>query len=198
MSQYGYGSNQSNGGIPQQINNGAMIRMPSLQDLGGQNAQPWVQYPFFPTAPFISTNPNVGRQVRFYGSTVLYSDSDYNVNSEAIRTIQFDIPCRVIAINAGGAYYDDAGNIKSLPLGYTLLDLFLFKVEYTTGDKLHTASRIARSSVGTAQNPGELGGVGYTVDQGASLQLFITPLIENLRIDVTLHCLEIRGQRNFN
>lgn len=196
MSQYGYQPTNQYGQVQPQTS--AMIRTPSLADLGGQGQQPWVQFPFFPTAPYVSTSPNVGRQTRYYGSTLLNSDSDYIVNSEAIRTIQFDIPCRVIAINGGGVYYDAANNIQSLPSGYSFNDLFLFRVEYTTGDKLMTGSRVASTCIGNAENPGEIGGVGFTIDQGASLQLIITPLISNLRVDITLHCLEIRGQRNFN
>ena len=183
MSQYGYSQGYGQQ-VAQPSGTGAMIRPPSLSDLGGSGQQPWIQFPFFPTAPFVSKSPNV--------------DSDYIVNSEAVRTIQFDIPCRVIAINGGGVYYDAANNIQSLPEGYSINDLFLFRLEYTTGDKLHTGSRLASTCIGNAQNPGEIGGVGFTVDQGSSIQLIITPLISNLRIDITLHCLEIRGQRNFN
>ena len=193
MSQYGYNNNFGQG-----QGTGAMIRPPGLADMGGQGQQPWIQYPFFPTAPYISTNPNVGRQTRYYGATVLNSDADYTVNGETIRTINFDIPCRVIAINGGGVYYDAANNIQALPEGYRINDLFLFRLEYTTGDKLMTGSRVASTVLGDAESPGEIGGVGFTIDQGASVQLVITPLIANLRIDITLHCLEIRGQRNFN
>ena len=186
---YGYGSND-----PQPL-----MRMPSIGEMGGKEpGQPsWVRFPFFPTSPYYSTNPTVGTQTRYYGATLLNSATDYVVNSEAIRTVQFDIPVRLIAINAGGVYYDAGNNIQSLPEGYSLNDLFLFRLEYTTGDKLHTGARIASSCVGDAQNPGEIGGVGFTIDQGASVVLGITPLIENLRIDITLHCLEVRGQRNF-
>lgn len=197
MSQYGYSQGY---GQAQPNGTGAMIRPPSLSDMGGQQQgiAPWIQFPFFPTAPYVSTNPNVGRQTRYYGTTVNYSDSDYAVNSECVRTINFDIPCRVIAINGGGAYYTAGNVIQALPSGYRVNDLYLFRLEYTTGDKLHTGSRIASTVLGDAESPGELGGVGMTIDQGASVQLIITPLITNLRIDITLHCLEIRGQRNFN
>ena len=195
---HGYGYMPSNGyGEVQPHDPSPNIRMPSIQDLGGQNAQPWIQFPFFPTAPYISTNPTVGRQTRYYGATLLNSDTDYVVNSAAIRTVQFDIPCRMVAINGGGAYYDAGNNIQSLPNGYSINDLFLFSLEYTTGDKLMTGDRVASTVLGNAQNPGEIGGVGFTIDQGASVLLSITPLIANLRIDITLHCLEIRGQRNF-
>jgi hypothetical protein len=81
-----------------------------------------------------------------------------------------------------------------------MLNSFLFRVEYTTGDRLMTAARLASTVVGTQENPGEIGGTGYTIDQGASLVLGITPLANapaNFRIDITLVCLEVRGQSNF-
>lgn len=185
----------------------ARVSMPSLADLGGQGAVPWVRFPFFPTAPFYSTDPRVGTQVRFYGATVLYTDADYVANQEAIRIVQFDIPCRLVAINAAAMVYDTVTNVVDTTLDTKeMLDLFLFRSEYTTGDKLQTAARMASTVCGTMQNPGELGGVGYTIDQGASFVLGMTPLALGnnvggnalgLRIDITLHCLEVRGPSNF-
>jgi hypothetical protein len=86
----------------------AVVSMPSSAQLGGAQplpfvrfggAQPlpFVRFPFFPTAPWYSTNPNVGYQVRYYSAGILSTDSDFQVNSESIRTVQFDLPCRVIA-----------------------------------------------------------------------------------------------------
>ena len=51
--------------------------------------------------------------------------------------------------------------------------------------------------LGTAQNPGEIGGHGYNIDQGASVTIGITPLVPNLRVDISLHCLEMKAPRNF-
>jgi len=117
------------------------------------------------------------------------------LNSESIRTVQFDIPCRLIAINAACVDTTTAQTTYE-----NLLNCFLFRVEYTTGDKLHTGARLASTVVGSMENPGEIGASGYTIDQGASVVLGITPLGNtpaNFRIDITLVCLEIRGQRNF-
>ena len=80
---------------------------------------------------------------------------------------------------------------------------FLFRIEYTTGDRLMTGARLGSTVCGEMSNPGEIGGTGYTIDQGGSLILGITPLANlaglaaNVRIDISLTCLEIRGQRNF-
>lgn len=177
----------------------ALISMPSAGQLGGAGAVPFVRYPFFPTAPFYSTNPNVGYQTRFYSVGLLYTDPDYVVGSESLRVAQFDIPCRLIAFNGSAVtYFGSPAVIASLPIGVKPNDTYLFRAEYTTGDKLHISARLGSTVVGSDENPGEIGGTGYTIDQGASLSIGITPLMANLRIDITLVCLEMRGPRNFS
>jgi hypothetical protein len=178
----------------------AVISMPSSGQLGGEQPLPFVRFPFFPTAPWYSTNPNVGYQVRFYSTTLNPTDGDYAVNSEAIRTVQFDIPVRLIAINGAAVQYTSQGLIDtaSVWLNEQVMNLgYLFRVEYTTGDKLHTAARLASTVVGTSRNPGELGGHGYNIDQGATLTVGITPLDVRLKVDITFVCLEMRAPRNF-
>lgn len=185
----------NNGGFNAPQNTSARLQMPTMADLGGRNSTPWVRFPFYPTSPYTSTDPNVGTQVRYYGASLTSGDSDIATNSESIRTVQFDIPCRLVAINA--ACVDTSTEQTTYE---NLLNCFLFRMEYTTGDKLHTAARLASTVVGSMENPGEIGGVGYTIDQGASVILGITPLGNlptNYRIDITLVCLEIRGNRNF-
>lgn len=179
-------------------NTQAKIHMPNIGELGGKGEVPFVRFPYYPTSPFYSTNPNVGTQTRFYGATLLNTDPDYTAGSESIRIVQFDIPVRLIAINAAAT--DPTTVTTSANPAQNMLNSFLFRVEYTTGDRLMTAARLASTVVGTQENPGEIGGTGYTIDQGASLVLGITPLLNapaNFRIDITLVCLEVRGQSNF-
>ena len=168
----------------------AVISMPTTAELGGPGPQRFIRAPFYPTAPFYSTNPNVGYQTRFYSTGTVNATA----GSEVLATVQFDLPCRLIAIN-GSAFNTAAGN--TLPAGVDPRDTFLFRLEYTTGDKLHITQRLGSTVCGTSQRPGEIGGVGYTIDQGASVSIGITPLLANLRIDITLVCLEMRGPRNF-
>lgn len=175
------------------------LAMPTVGQMGGMDssAPAWVRFPFFPTAPYYSTNKDVTTQIRFYSCGILNSDNDVAINSETIRTVSFDIPVRVIAINGSAVNTAAAG---ALPVGTDARDLFLFRVEYGTGDKLHTAPRLGSTVLGTMQNPGELGGVGYTVDQGGVLTVGITPINPipaTFRIDITFHCLEIRASSNF-
>lgn len=171
----------------------AALRMPNVYDLGGDGkggVAPWYRQAFYPTAPFYSSRQDVGYQTRFYSTGVVNATA----GSETLAIIQFDLPCRLIAIN-GSAFNTAAGN--ALPVGVDPRDTFLFRLEYTTGDKLHITQRLGSTVVGTSQRPGEIGGVGYTIDQGASVTIGITPLLANLRIDITLVCLEMRGPRNF-
>ena len=173
-----------------------VIQMPNMAELGGATPQrpSFVRMPFFPTAPEISTRDNVGYQTRFYGASLLSTDADYTQNSESIRLVQFDMPCVLVAIN-GGAFNTAAGN--ALPAGVLPNDTYLFRLEYSTGDKLMTAARLASTCIGTQENPGEIGGYGYTINPGATVVLGITPLLPSLRIDITLVCLEARGPSNY-
>jgi hypothetical protein len=173
----------------------AVIQMPNMSELGGAKPQrpAFVRMPFFPTAPYYSTRENVGYQTRFYGATLLPTDADYTQNGESIRIVQFDMPCTLVAIN-GSAFRT---NGAAFNLGYRPNDTYLFRIEYSTGDKLMTAARLASTVLGTSENPGEIGGYGYTINPGASVVLGITPLLADTRIDITLACLEARGPSNY-
>jgi hypothetical protein len=185
----------------------ARTSLPTAGEMGGQNPQPWIRFPFFPTAPYYSTNPNVGYQTRYYSGGVISTDADINpaaLGNEVIRTVTFDIPCRLIAIEGAFSYTALPNTNNYLNFGGDPLDTFLFRAEYTTGDRLHTQARLASTVVGSASSPSEIGGTGYTIDQGGSLVLGITPLQcivdagpTAWRIDITLHCLEMRGTSNF-
>ena len=179
----------------------ALVSMPTSNQLGGEQPQPFVRFPFYPTAPWYSTNVNVGYQVRMYSTGMNSGEADYTVGQEAIRTVQFDIPCRLIAINGAMSNPTAAGAAGTLT-EQTMNLHYLFRAEYTTGDRLQTNSRLASTVLGTAKNPGEIGGHGYNIDQGATLIIGITPLLAAgstlVRIDITLVCLEMRGPRNFS
>jgi hypothetical protein len=205
---YGYGVHPSNpnGGFVAPQNVQAKISMPNAGQLGGapgRQVPPWIRFPFYPTSPFVSTNPSVGSSTRLYGVTLLSTDNDFVIGTESIRNVQFDIPVRIIAILA--CCTDTVANATNAAPTQNFTDSWLFRMEYTTGDQFTTAARLASTCTGTAENPFEVGGSGYNVDQGASLLLGITPQVSltgihatnGVRIDITLVCLEIRGNRNF-
>jgi hypothetical protein len=177
------------------MNREAVLQMPTMSEMGGQqpNIPSWVRMPFYPTAPYYSTKPNVGYQPRFYGATLAPTDTDFLLNNEALRIVQFDIPCVLVAWTGSALDTAAPGNLS----GLNPRDMFLFRAEYSTGDQLTTAARLGSTILGTMANPGEIGSSGYTINPGASLVLGITPLLANLRVDITLICLEARGPTNY-
>ena len=190
---YGYVGTGSNNGM----STSARVDMPTSQDMGGTNPDvpAFVRSPYYPTAPFYSTNPNVAYQTRFYSTGLISTDTDYAVNSEAIRRVQFDLPCRLIAVQ--GSVQTTEGTINRI--AGDPRDTFLISLSYTTGDQILIGSRLGSTIVGSADsNFGELGGTGYSIQTGSSLSIGLTPLFTDLRIDIVLVCLEMRGATNYH
>lgn len=173
---------------------GAMPNPTNIADLrhaaGGDDGI--YQRPFFPTAPRYYKGS--GKLTRDYTAGLVPTDADYAVGTEATRVIRFDIPGTAVAVN-GAAFPTQAGN--AFPIGIGPRGCWLFRMEYTTGERLQISERLAELFVGTAERPGEIGGDGWEIDQGAAMIIGITPLMANLRIDLTLITLEQRGKRNF-
>jgi hypothetical protein len=180
----------------------ALVQMPSAGQMGGAQPYPFVRMPFYPTAPWMSTNPNVGYQTRYYSTQLASSDSGYAVGSASIRNIQFDIPVRVAAINTAvrPTVWTSPPQINSvdfLPSEITQGLLFDIQVLAPSGDKLHVNPILGSAVTGIGREPGEIGGHGYNVDNGGSASINITPWMAGLTIYVVFVCLELRGPRNF-
>jgi hypothetical protein len=180
---------------------GAMISPTNIADLRAQASQTpppdpdsgIYQRPFWPTSPRFYRG--AGKFTRDYSTGVLPTDQDYAVGVEMLRTIRFDIPCSAVCYN-GGAFPTQPGN--AFPVGIGPRDCWMFRAEYATGERWQITQRLANNVVGTGGRPGEIGGDGNDIDQGGALIIGITPLLPNLKIDLTVKCLEQRGKRNFN
>jgi hypothetical protein len=174
----------------------AVTSMPSAAQLGGEEPLPWVRFPFYPTAPWYSTNPNVGFQTRNYKTQLLASDQDYVAGSTAVRQIRFDRPVRIIARNGGAVFAEDpiGGGVDERNMNL----LYRVRMRNAANDNLDVEPAFASLLLGTNRNPGELGGHGYPIDQGGTLVIEITPLVDGLDIDIVLVVLEIVAPRNFS
>ena len=171
------------------IQGGAMLGPWKTDDLG----PPWLRVPIFPTAPFVPNRKDVARQVRFYSTGIVSTEADYAIGSEATRSVQFDLPCKLVAIT-GSAFNTAAGN--ALPAGVGPRDCWQIMIQYNQGDNLTTASRIASTVIGESGAPGEIGAEGWTIQGGGALIIGVTPLLASLQIDITFHCIEMRGPTN--
>lgn len=135
-----------------------------------------------------------GKQTRRYSTGLLPTDGDYAVGSEAIRIIRFEMPSTIFAEN-GGAFNTGLGN--ALPVGVGPLDCFLYSSRTSNQQLLDVDPRLACTVLGSGRLPGEIGDHGWQMDAGQALVIGITPLLPNLRIDISIYVLEQRGKRNF-
>lgn len=150
------------------------------------------QSPAFPTS--LVKYVGAGKQTRRYSTGVLPTDGDYAVGSEAIRIIRFEMPSTIFAEN-GAAFNLGLGN--ALPVGVSPLDCFLYRSQTSNQQLLDVDPRIASTVLGSGRLPGEIGDHGWQMDAGQALVIGLTPLLPNLRIDISIYVLEQRGKRNF-
>jgi hypothetical protein len=114
-------------------------------------------------------------------------------NTAIPSIVQFDIPTCVYAFAASCVDTVTPGNLT----GLDPRDLFTVQFEVTQGDRFSTATALASTLCGTAARPRLIGGVGWLFDRGGSALITITPLLADLRIDVNLISVEIRGPANY-
>ena len=172
------------------VGGGAAISMPSRAQMGGEGGglPPWQRVPVYPPQLLLSTNKYVGHETRYYGAGIL----NIAINTETTATVQFDTPCIVYGMT-GSAFSTAAA---ALPAGTEPLDTFLIGIEHSNGNRMTTSPRLGTTVLGTARQPGLIGGNGWVFDRGSTCVFLITPLIANLRIDVNLLCVEERGPSN--
>jgi hypothetical protein len=198
--QYGHPAGAATYGMPGQtgigitpgnpIQGGAAINMPDRAQMGGHGGglPPWQRVPIYPPQILLSTNKYVGHETRYYGAGIL----NIAANTQTTATVQFDTPCIIFAMT-GAAFDTQAG---ALPIGTAALDTFIIALEHSNGNRLTTTARLGSTILGTAAQPGLIGGNGWVFDRGSTMVMLITPLRANMRIDVNLLCVEERGPSN--
>lgn len=174
-----------------QVPGAALPVMPLFQDLAAKG----VEFDrFYPTQPALL---KAGHGMsRFYSTGIVAGDASYAVGSEAPLLVRVDFPCTLIAMQ-GAAFNTDDETDNALPQGVGPRDCWLVSIKSSANDFYTVSPRLASTVVGTGELPGEVGYSGWVFDGGAGCVVGITPLLPNLRIDLTLVMLEQRGQTNF-
>jgi hypothetical protein len=192
----------SSPGAPQpvapQSPGGAILSIPTLSDMNAANPNKVknVRAPFYPTAPYYSTDQNVGHRVRYYSKSLSPSDTGYAVNSSTPVKQAFDIPGYLVALNAS-AFNEAAGN--AFPVGVNPLDTFKINIEWSgSRQKLVTEDALGSTVFGRLGLVGELGGTGWAVDAGGTIVFNITPLIANTFINVVMVISEVIPPTNYS
>lgn len=152
---------------------------------------PWEPFPVFPTRPLINQRPDVGYVNRYY---VVEFDAQ-TVNVEATRTILFQFPVHIVAVNAGVSQLPNNGSNVMLSDAENFS--FLTLLRETTGERINTNETFGGLIMGTAQRPGQLGGRGWSIDAGGTLIVGVTPLAPSLTISVGILAVELRTGTNY-
>jgi hypothetical protein len=150
----------------------------------------WYREPVYEPRIFFPNSEHIAKQARIRSVSI----SNQPANTEVSQFINIDVPAVNYAISA--AAIDTAG--AALPAGLDPLDTFLVRFAHNSGDRLTPISQLGSCVCGSGAFPFLIGGAGWIFDRGGSLEVGITPLRANLRIDVTCWFIEILGPLNYS
>ena len=106
-------------------------------------------------------------------------------------TLQFPEPSVIFALTA------TAVDTTGAALTRDPLDCFTLALTRTNSDKLQSQTVLGSTICGTAQRPRYVGPNGWVQDRGSSIQISLTPLFANLRIDLVCYTAVIYGPSSF-
>lgn len=153
------------------------------ETVGWAKVNAYMPYLTLPTADFIAVKP----------LDVCETFSGNAANAAYTRTISFSQPAVVFATAA--AVIDDTG--ADLPVSTSPLNLFTVDLVRTNGDRLTTQAVLGGCVFGTAERPRLVGPSGWIQDRGSAFSVTITPLRNNLRIDLCLSVACIYGPASY-
>lgn len=150
--------------------------MYSRQDMSGPH--PWMPY----------TPDGTSGQMLRYPRLSVDCPTDVAANSSIIRSLQSDFPSAIVQATAAvrGSGFDPA--VDPNPLNYFTVSAFFAG----SGDRLIPEETIGSAFFGTGQFPRYLVGPSWKLQAGGTpLQFVITPLVNNIRIDLMFAIVEV-------
>jgi hypothetical protein len=119
----------------------------------------------------------------------LFSLVNGTINVQQPVQLGFDLNTAVYAIT--GAAYSTAGAAFP-PTGFAnALDAFTVQFKLAQGRQYQTNPILGSAIIGDAKFPRFLGMPAWRLPGGTVLQALITPLVANIRIDITIWCIEM-------
>lgn len=162
---------------------GPSMQPPDLRQQAAQVAQGQAAYARCAVAqpqPWLYYGPNIGHPARDF--TVQLLNGTVNVEAQTANPWRFDVPGSIIALTGSCHLTTGAG----FPVGWSPLDSFKVRINTVNGQEgLIVQAAHASNVLGTGALPRYLPLDCWKFDVGAVFQVFVTPLIANLDIDVT-------------
>lgn len=152
------------------------------------NGIPFRQTEVFEPMPWLAVDPNIGYMTNDRVSNLTGGAA----NTEVIVRNGFDVPSVVYALT--GSAIDTTG--ADLPVGMSPLDTFLVQFVLTNGQRWQTVPALGSTLLGSGERPRKTGRPTWVLNNGAVMEVRITPLRTNLRIDVVMYTLEQPGPTN--
>jgi len=148
------------------------------------NGETWARFDVAAPAPLLPTK----------GFTMGINDRTFSLvggvsGTQRILPISFDLSSVIYAWTA--AAYNTAGATFPAVGFANALDTFTAQFKLSQGRQYQTEPTLGSAIFGDAKRPRYLGMPCMRMPPGTLLQLLLTPLSANLRIDVTLYCIEL-------
>ncbi len=155
----------------------------------------WRQTSVYDPVLLLPHEPNVSIVLRMRIITKTFA----NANDTYRETLQFDTPTTIYAVSAGTFYTDITTDMAvGTQVFWQALNTFTIKLSRVNGGELlTTAEGLGGSICGTAQFPAMIGCGGWMFNNGGSLLVNMTSLVDDQRVDVNLWTCEIRGPANY-
>lgn len=158
---------------------------------------PYQLVPAYPPFVRMANDPNIVYFPRF--RTLTFGGNGVAA-AQTTQQFQFSLPTIILARTAAAIDASGAG----LPVGRDSLDTFAVQFARTGsqsdlvdagggGAANPTFNALGSALLGTARLPGFFQGNGYFVDTGGFLNVTCQILINNIRVDITIWCLEEYG-----
>jgi len=148
----------------------------------------WVREQVYYPTPTLPKSRYIGEQFRRYVTNF----NAMVLNVETVLQVNFDRPSYCLALS--GAAYDNTG--AALPVGLDSLDTFRVRFEHATGDRLDTAAGLGSALVGPGRDPAFISGPAWFFDNGSVCRIGVTPLRNNLDVDIVMWAIETPGPTN--
>lgn len=171
------------------------LNPPGLEQYA-ENVPNWRRIQAYYPELLIPNHPNISVSPRWYSvstGNVASANGTYTTN------LRFEMPTTVYAITAGTFYTDItvamAAGTQIFWQQNNVFQVMLSRMQ--GGDRLTTDTVLGGCIAGTASFPSLIGAGGWMFNTGGSMNITITNLVANCRIDMSFLVMEIRGPANF-
>lgn len=150
---------------------------------------PFKRRPVLYSTPAIPQDQNIGIFPRKRPIQMILNQA---VNTPVTAPLRIDMPFTVYAFSGWATPSDGT----ALPDNLHPLSTFLIDIRTASNDLYTAEPTLAIDVLGTGSDPAHVGGNGWVLGRGGTINFTVTPLLANLRISITAWGIEFQGPTN--